>query len=146
MDSRDERRMISTMAKLLREELREAQFSVAHLVRTQAEFLPGERGGAMSTTFEQTSETVLDASGLKALHDEGAWKKELFRHELWLSAPFRKCTKTAVVEVLVTSWHLLRYLFESLSSSPPDGLGQALHPPCARHFQTDRLPTISRRR
>ena len=26
----------------------------------------------------------------------------------WLSAPFRKCTKTAVVEVLVTSWHLLR--------------------------------------
>ena len=84
MDSRDERRMISTMAKLLREELREAQFSVAHLVRTQAEFLPGERGGAMSTTFEQTSETVLDASGLKALHDEGAWKKELFRHELWV--------------------------------------------------------------
>ena len=63
-----------------------------------------------------------------------------------LSAPFRKCTKTAVVEVLVTSWHLLRYLIESLSSSPPDGLGQALHPPCARHFQTDRLPTISRRR
>ena len=36
-----------------------------------------------------------------------------------LSAPFRKCTKTAVVEVLVTSRHLLRYLFESLSSSPP---------------------------
>ena len=63
-----------------------------------------------------------------------------------LSAPFRKCTKTAVVEVLVTSWHLLRYLFESLSSSPHDGLGQALRPPCARHFQTDRLPTISRRR
>ena len=42
-----------------------------------------------------------------------------------VSAPFRKCTKTAVVEVLVTSWHLLRYLFDSLSSSPPDGLGQA---------------------
>ena len=63
-----------------------------------------------------------------------------------LSAPFRKCTKTAVVEVLVTSWHLLRYLFDSLSSSPPDGLGQALYPPCARHFQTDRSPTISRRR
>ena len=32
--------------------------------------------------------------------------------ELFLSAPFRKCTKTAVVEVLVTSWHLLRYLFD----------------------------------
>ena len=32
----------------------------------------------------------------------------------YLSAPFRKCTKTAVVEVLVTSWHLLRYLFDSL--------------------------------
>ena len=42
-----------------------------------------------------------------------------------LSAPFRKCTKTAVVEVLVTFWHLLRYLFDSLSSSPPDGLEQA---------------------
>ena len=54
--------------------------------------------------------------------------------------------KRPVVEVLVTSWHLLRHLFDSLSSSPPDGLGQALHPPCARHFQTDRLPTISRRR
>ena len=62
----------------------------------------------------------------------------------WVSAPFRKCTKTAVVEVLVTSWHLLRYLFDSLSSSPPDGLGLALYPPCARHFQTDRSPTISR--
>ena len=63
-----------------------------------------------------------------------------------VSAPFRKCTKTAVVEMLVTSWHLLRYLFDSLSSSPPDGFGRALHPPCARHFQTDRIPTISRRR
>ena len=30
-----------------------------------------------------------------------------------VSAPFRKCPKTAVVEVLATSWHLLRYLFES---------------------------------
>ena len=63
-----------------------------------------------------------------------------------VSAPFRKCMKTAVVEVLVTYWHLLRYLFDSLSSSPPDGFGRALHPPCARHFQTGRLPTISRRR
>ena len=56
-----------------------------------------------------------------------------------MSAPFRKCTKTAVVEMLVTSWHLLRYLFDSLSSSPPDGFGRTLHPPCARHFQTDRI-------
>ena len=74
--------MVSILAKLLREELREAQFFVAHLVRTQAEFLPGERGGAMSTTFEQTSETRVDADELKALHNEGDWRKELFRHEL----------------------------------------------------------------
>ena len=73
-------------------------------------------------------------------------RRDLIPNHFRLSAPFRKCTKTAVVEVLVTSWRLLRYLFDSLSSSPPDGLGQALHPPCARHFQTDRFPTISRRR
>ena len=47
---------------------------------------------------------------------------------LTVSAPFRKCTKTTVEEVLVTSGHLLRYLFDSLSSSPPDGLGRPFIP------------------
>ena len=38
----------------------------------------------MSTTLEQTAETELDAGGVKALHDAGAWKNELFQYELWV--------------------------------------------------------------
>lgn len=36
-------------------------------------------------------------------------------------APFRKCTNSAGMKVRVTAAHLLRYLFESLSSSPSYG-------------------------
>ena len=84
MDTGANRRMVSALAKLLREELHETRFSVAHLVPAAAELLPGERGGAMSTTLEQTAETELDAGGVKALHDAGAWKNELFQYELWV--------------------------------------------------------------
>ena len=83
MNSAEDRRLVSALAKLLREELREARFSVARLVRTEAELLSGDVGGAMSTTFERTAETELDADGVKALHDAGSWKRELFQYELW---------------------------------------------------------------
>ena len=63
-----------------------------------------------------------------------------------VSAPLRKCSKSAGLKVQVTSGHLLRYLFDSLSSSSCDGPVQGRKHPAGRHFQTDRIPTISRRR
>ena len=61
-------------------------------------------------------------------------------------APLRKCSKSAGLKVQVTSEHLLRYLFDSLSSSSCDGSVQGREHPAGRHFQTGRIPTISRRR
>ena len=82
MDSIDARRTVSALAKLLRDELREARFSVARLAHADAEFVPGHHGGSTRTTLESTSENELDASGLKALHDGGTWKRDLFRSEI----------------------------------------------------------------
>ena len=84
VDATNDRRIISALAKLLREELQEARFSVANLVRTEAGFHPGEAGGSTTTTFKQESQNEVDAHDLKALHDAGGWKSELFQYELWV--------------------------------------------------------------
>ena len=82
MDSADDRPMVSALAKLLHDELGEVRFSVTRLARADAEFIPGESGGSTTTTLEPTSKKELDASGLKALHEAGSWKRDLFRFEL----------------------------------------------------------------
>ena len=82
MDSIDEGGAVSALAKLLRDELRDARFSVGHLGRTEAEFVPAESGDTTTTTLETTFEKELDAGGLKAFHDAGAWKRDLFRTEI----------------------------------------------------------------
>ena len=79
MNSADDRCRVSALAKLLRDELGEARFSVARLALGDAESTPG---GATATTLERTFEKELDASGLKALHEAGAWKGDLFRSEI----------------------------------------------------------------
>ena len=68
-----------TLTKLLRDELRDARFSVAHLARGDVEFVPSKYGGSTTTTLEERSKKEFDADGLRALYDTGAWKRELFR-------------------------------------------------------------------
>ena len=75
VDSIDEGGAVSALAKLLRDELRDARFSVGHLGRTEAEFVPAESGDTTTTTLETTFEKELDAGGLKTFHDAGAWKR-----------------------------------------------------------------------
>ena len=81
MDSLDDGRVISALAKLFRDELRETRFHVSHLARTDTKLVAGPPG-AMSTTLEPTRVEALDADGLKALHDTGDWKRALFRSEI----------------------------------------------------------------
>ena len=82
----DEKRRVSVLAKLLRAELREARFSVIHLARTDIEFVPGAYGGMTNTSFDRTSVKKVDARGLKALHDAGAWKQDLLRFDIEVEA------------------------------------------------------------
>ena len=86
MDSLDDRRAISALAILLHEELREARFHVSHLALTEAELLPNQSVGATSTRHEPTFVETLDADGLKALHDKGEWKQNLYRSEIRVKA------------------------------------------------------------
>ena len=79
MHSADDARTISALTKLLRDELREARFSVAHLASVDAKFVPGEYGGSTTTMLDETSKKEFDADGLRTLHDAGAWKHDLFR-------------------------------------------------------------------
>ena len=62
---------------LLRDELRDARFSVTHLA--DAEFVPGEYGGSTTTILEETSKKEFDANGLRAFHDAGSWKQDSSR-------------------------------------------------------------------
>ena len=82
VDSVDDRRTVSALAKLLHDELREVRFTVARLTQGDSEFVPSEFGGTTNTALEPTSETEFDAVSLKTLHEAGAWKRDLFRSEL----------------------------------------------------------------
>ena len=82
MNPSEDKRKVSALAKLLRAGLRDVRFSVAQLAHADAEFLPGDYGGSTTTTLKETSKEELDACGLKALHDAGAWKRELFRSDI----------------------------------------------------------------
>ena len=64
---------------LLRDDLRDARFSVVHLAGAEAKFVPGEYSGSTTTLLEETSKKEFDANGLRALHDAGSWKQDLFR-------------------------------------------------------------------
>ena len=77
----DDRSAVSVLTTLLRDELREAQFHVSHLTRTDATLIQGHPGGGTSTTLEPTLVESWDADGLKALHDGGGWKRTLFRSQ-----------------------------------------------------------------
>ena len=78
MKSSENTRKASTLTRLLRDELRDARFSVAHFARADAEFVPSGYDGSTTTTLEETSKKELDADGLRTLHDAGAWKGDLF--------------------------------------------------------------------
>lgn len=88
--SRNDAEPVSALATLLRGELSDAQFSVIHLAHADVEFVPGEYGGSTSTDLEEISKRELDASGLKALHDAGAWKRERFRTDIRVAALRRR--------------------------------------------------------
>ena len=86
MNSAANKNMASALAALLRAELRDIRFSVTHLVHGHIEFVPGEGGGHTSSRFDQTFRKELDARGLKALHQEGAWKREARRSDIRVKA------------------------------------------------------------
>ena len=79
VDLVDDKSAASGLAKLLREELREARFSAARLEHGDAELTSS---GAMTTTLEPRTIEEFDAVGLRALHDAGVWKRDLFRSEI----------------------------------------------------------------
>ena len=59
------------LTKLLRDELRDAHFSLAHLAGTDAEFVPST--AAHETRLEETYKKEFNADGLRALHNAGAF-------------------------------------------------------------------------
>ena len=81
MNSAEYSRTASALTKLLRDELRVARFSVAQLARADAEFVPSEYGGTTMTSLEEKFKKEVDADGLRALHDAGTWKQDIFRRE-----------------------------------------------------------------
>ena len=86
MNSAEDRNRASALTKLLRAELRDARFSVTHLAPTNTEFRPSEFGGGTSSDIEETFKEELDARGLKALHQEGVWKREPFGSNVRVTA------------------------------------------------------------
>jgi len=86
MNSAEDRNRASALTRLLRAELREARFSVTHRIQSGVEFIPGTDGERTSSTSEVTSKEELDAPGLKALHQRGAWRRELFRSDIEVEA------------------------------------------------------------
>ena len=85
MNSAEDRNLASALTKLLRAELRDARFSVARLAPTNIELLPDGFGGIGSEIVETTKED-LDALGLRALHQEGVWKREPFGSDARVTA------------------------------------------------------------
>ncbi len=71
------RRTVSVLTRLLRSELGEARFSVTRLAGSEAEFVPSQFGGSTTTTLKESSRREFDASGLKAFHDAGDWRRDL---------------------------------------------------------------------
>ena len=86
MNSAEDRKRASALTGLLRAELRDARFSVAHLARTNTEFSPGEFGGGTSSDVVETTREELDARGLETLHQEGVWKREWFQSDVQVKA------------------------------------------------------------
>ena len=110
MNPSEDKRKVSALAKLLRAELRDARFSVAQLAHADTEFLPGANGGSTATTFEETSKEELDACGLKALHDAGTWKRELFRSDIrveTLCGGFESTARRTEFECLLDDFGIL---------------------------------------
>ena len=86
MNSAKNARATLALTKLLRDELRDAHFSLAHLAGTDAEFVPSEYGGSTTTRLEETYKKEFNADGLRALHNAGAWKQDLFRPNVRVKA------------------------------------------------------------
>ena len=79
VDAANEKQTVSVLAKLLRDELRGARFSVARVERTDSRVQPSQ---STITTLEFTSPREFDADGLKDYHSVGVWQRDLFRFEL----------------------------------------------------------------
>lgn len=95
MNSAEDRNRASALTRLLRAELRDACFSVTHLTHGHIEFVPGAYGGHTSSTPEESSIEELDAHGLKALHQGGIWKREMFRSDIRVKALCRNSESVA---------------------------------------------------
>ena len=50
MNSAGDKKMASTLTKLLRSELRDARSSITHLPLTDTEFVPNEHGGGTTSS------------------------------------------------------------------------------------------------
>ena len=98
MNSTEDRNRASALTRLLRAELRDVRFSVTHLAPTNTEFVPDEFGGGTSSDVEETFKEEFDARGLKALHQEGVWKRESFRSDIRVKALSRSSRSAARVE------------------------------------------------
>ena len=94
MNSAEDRNRVSALTKLLRAELRDARFSVTRLAPTNIELVSGADPTGTVTTLEETSEKELDAQGIKALHQEGAWKQQWFRSNVSVKALDRGAEST----------------------------------------------------
>ena len=80
----DDRSTVAALTGLLRDELREAQFHVSHLTRSEVKLTQGPHGGGTSTTLDPTLVEIWDADGLTALHADGGWRRSLFRSEIFV--------------------------------------------------------------
>ena len=78
MNSAEDRNRASALTRLLRAEFRNTRFSVARLAHTNIELVPDEFGSGTGSDIVETAREELDAPGLRALHQEGVWKREPF--------------------------------------------------------------------
>ena len=94
-DSITEKVKVTDLARLLREELRQVRFSVARMEHGDIKLTAS---GGMSTILESNVEEEHDADSLREYHDEGSWKRDLFRSPLRIdplpsgSAATARCT------------------------------------------------------
>ncbi|MCY4550216.1 MAG: hypothetical protein OXC28_17755 [Defluviicoccus sp.] len=82
MNSANHKKNASALTNLLRAELRDARFSVTHLAHAHIQFLMDTYTGSERNTPQEPTRKELDARGLKALHQRGVWKQELFQSKI----------------------------------------------------------------
>ena len=94
MNSAGDKKMPSTLTKLLRSELRDARCSITQLALTDTEFVANEHGDGTTSKFEETSKEESDSRGLNTMHQAGVRKRESCRYGCRVQGAFQagRCT------------------------------------------------------